>query len=951
MSAAESRQSSAHDARIPRLALAGSLLVTALLPLVVAPSAHAADPCVAISSLVDKGHPQLAITTIDELNAPLGGADKLCLAERSAAVAMMVASENSALDAEALAAEWAELPERTYTELVVKLDTRTRAIKAAELALEGDRNNQRAPDILKALKPDARVGEACRIAASLTDSGFPQRAIDALDAAEGTGVERCAPQREQALQAKATSEAQVVHARTLLAVAGQLPDKTTQELAARHDLETQAMESAENARKADRENQQARELLDELRPGFWAGVPQGWDDFSKTFTVPAATFALTAAGLAAGLLLLARVFAAAPPWWKRKTSAAEARRRLVSGWILVAAGSVGLVASIAGVNGLTIAERRAFIGLSALVAGLGVFFTAWGTATKLRVGVSVLSGGKEDPHQSAHVLGLLERFGASPPRGLERPAGPDVQVLKDVLAEVAEGWMGKVAKAISAFLGWTPWKVAVSSPAEKGVTAVTITRNGRLFDSLLLKPDDVTVKGSPTEVDPAVLVAAFVITTLDRAHEGFEGLCGATHWRSIGFQYAASGLKAEEALPLLKDARSKDPDNWLAAVDLKHRQLRHATAAADLEAYDEWLTRSIARISGSKEPEACQEDWKKDPAPSSGYLPLVIRMRVTQAVCRINLTFASSQKDHPTHFKNARDAIVQLCRSLDHPEIARAVPTDSRWLAAQRSMAASLALSVRVKPTRDDQKRVDPKQDESEHQNEQVLDDAVTSWGSSLRWGRLRPLVHYSLACAYATPTLDARKLDHKQLPEIVAELREATLDPEIATWLPLDPQLAEFRKLPEYNEFRPTPATDLLAHAPFAKYRTELEKRGLDSPRRLADMEPPVLARLLDIVEPAAQELTEASEVHESLQSYLSPDALKAWQPIVVEAVAELLRRQSASCAHLAQLDAQSATALVKELVERARTFRGFTGIGSSEPFSGWLAGLNKETPEGQTP
>ena len=486
-----------------------------------------------------------------------------------------------------------------------------------------------------------------------------------------------------------------------------------------------------------------------------------------------------------------------------------------------------------------------------------------------------------------------------------------------MLAEVKVGWVATVATAVSSLLGWTPWRVVVDLDGD--VASAQILRNGHSRGSVILTGKDGKVAGSDAPLDPHVFLAAFVVTTLAEAHRGFEGLCGATHWRGVGLQYAASGLAKEDGLALLKQAVQDDPGNWLAQADLQHQLHRESDDPAELNRYAAWLDQAIVQLAEDPDPDA-----------QEGRTPLVLRLLLIRASVRVNRVFAEASgvkagADADALISDARNAIIELCRAAHKAERALS-PRSGLWLEVVRSRAAAMAEHV---PT----------------------DDLVAALGADVagdvrEWARLNrsPSAHYTWACAAATPDLrEPVPADRNAIAaRVVPHLRAASVSDDLMHWLPKDPQLAWFCKTDHCDEFRPRRRTDLLALSPFSAHRPALEKCGLDSPDLLASTDPTELALTLGVSRPAAARMVEVATVYGSLSRE------KALTEVAVEAVGHLLEKGQCDRTSLSALTSAGAQTLANSLAQdTVRFLRSTKEADGAKTFRSWLRGFKPSLAE----
>ena len=772
----------------------------------------------------------------------------------------------------------------------------------------------------------------CTPASTLTNDGYPQRAIAYVD---GVNVgftqdanKECRDQRAIAVAKVESAEAKALEAERLAADVSELDgDEAT---AKKQD----AKDTAKASLGLDRENARATAFFNtetSSPDSWWQTLAKGWERFTKTTLTPLGTVAVPAAILFAALLAAARIWTAAAAW-NGRTSADQATRRLRWSWIVTAVASAGLVGIMSGLwPAVTGPARWVLVVALAAVAGVGVWNAAWGMARRLRIVVAVRNAGADDSAKSAHVLALLEQFGASPPKGIERPAGPDVNALENVLSEAGTGWLATLKSGLATLFGWTPWRVTVDYTKEPDVI-VTITRNGRSAGVAVITP--AMQKIGDTKIDPANYVAAFVLVTLARAHRGFEGLCGASHWRGLGLQYTAAALPGEQAKPLLIEALHADPASWLTKVDHENCQWRESADLGDLVAYGQWLSKAIDDIG---------KEITTVNAPRDAYAPLLIRIKLTRAAVCINTVFADvtdppkprdaarepaavqahalATYTQDAAILGAKEAIIDLCLELGRVQPTGTYRRAESWLHVFKSRAAAMASTI----------------EEAElarllGTSPSVSADAVRAWGRLPR----SPEASYSWACAAATPGLRVPTdgVD-AVLKNVMAELRRACVDSWVVDGLRDDPQMAWFRATPGYREFRPKPQPDLLALKPYAAVRLALNRLGLTSAPLVASIEPDTLAAQLGIAEPAADQLVKAARLHATLAAYPGVKAL------AVNAVDHLLGAGLADVDRIRALDDHRRAKLASDLATATSDFVDVSSAALEKHFLGWITTL----------
>jgi tetratricopeptide (TPR) repeat protein len=217
---------------------------------------------------------------------------------------------------------------------------------------------------------------------------------------------------------------------------------------------------------------------------------------------------------------------------------------------------------------------------------------------RLRVSVDMQSAGDHAMAGATSIVAHLRSLGAEPPKGLEIPLGADVATLGGSKITTSLGsWASSLLALVQGILGVTPWRVLVDIAAD-GTVSVIVSRHGRSVASHTITKQPLG-PGGP-EVDPLIMVAALVLTTLADAYGDKSGFAGATSWRSIGLQYAGSrhlldgvGERAVldgEALALLEAAANDDPPNLNAQYSWWMARFRKETDPASLDVARQWMS-------------------------------------------------------------------------------------------------------------------------------------------------------------------------------------------------------------------------------------------------------------------------------------------------------------------------------------------------------------------------
>ncbi|WP_409334193.1 hypothetical protein, partial [Cellulosimicrobium cellulans] len=560
-------------------------------------------------------------------------------------------------------------------------------------------------------------------------------------------------------------------------------------------------------------------------------------------------------------------------WWAWATA--------VAGVAAVAA--VVLSARALGGPGTVAAAPVAAASLAAgaVVAALGVLLVATVLATRLRLTIEVTSGRAGDRTTShegtggARLVALLGELGAEPPRGLEVPRGTDISALSgSALTELPQGAFVKAVVSLAqGVVGSVPWRVAVEE-RDADHLAVVVTRNGRAAGSAALDragllrfdPQDTTSAAAAAQVDLYRAAAAVVLLTLARHHAGFEGLCGATSWRSLALQYVAQSDLAhaqDRERELLARAVDVDPRNDLAQVALAHAEGRHHTLREDLAAYGGWLDRFVTRTEGR-----------------SGYRSLRLRAQYSRAATAVNACFAPGRDGSDpagTLDATAVDAVGALLEAL---ALERAAGREDALVVRLQDAVESLyrqaeAAARALEPVAAQGVPPAPGAEPSERAESSETAESVETPRERLRRAYraalardpdgedapspTTPTGEYNLACTYA---VRADPLGAEDALRTTDHLRRAVVLAHLRTWLHDDPMLAAYRERPEYAAEFGQDLLDLLAVAPFARYAPALRAWGLTTEQRIVAVSPHDLAALLGTTPEEAERVRAAAHL-----------------------------------------------------------------------------------------
>lgn len=546
----------------------------------------------------------------------------------------------------------------------------------------------------------------------------------------------------------------------------------------------------------------------------------GWDRFNAEWIKPLLGAGLALLGLVVFFLLLGRLLVLVPkmpfvmmrPGWRLGL--------LFVGLGLILLGSVCMVpalsaaATAAGLIRIVwglVALQWAFVALCGAVA-LALYLSS-----RLRVSLDVRGpDGKSNEADTAHIAALLHEFGAAPPRGIEIPEGTDVDDLGDttLAMKFSNKLLAAAQTVLTSIFGVTPWRVAIS-PVGENALAVAVRRNGWTIDAVNIDRRVVGLAGeqagaaegkaaaskagSNVQAELHKMAAAFILVTLARKHHGFDGLCGATDWRSLGLHCIATtdpGIAEEQETKLLGAALDYDAGNMLAEVALKHSLFRETTNDKTLRAYADWLWRRASAI---------RKDLEGDTKSATGYAPLLYRIELTFLNVVLNLTIQEPKSDDAWR-RRARDIAGKLVQELAPSERLQ-IP--GPWAHAMRLYAA-LAY-----------KDLDPAQDQTAvPSHKELYEEALRS---------IAPSTAYNAACSIARNKGLAAK------EEVERRLEYAFAGSGTRKWARKDPELAELRKNEDFLKFLGVARRqDFWKLEAFEPYEKQLRKAGIASPRDL---------------------------------------------------------------------------------------------------------------------
>jgi hypothetical protein len=647
----------------------------------------------------------------------------------------------------------------------------------------------------------------CDAAQALVEAARPTKALAAISAEQGnTQVNPC-PQAWAAATGRLAAAAEhLERARATAATAADAETWKAVEDGARAALEQDA-QAAGAERLAERAKARRQALAPTLRSQANDGA-SAWDGFFADVVRPAAKVVAPVLAVLAGVVVLARLLLLViPPGrgrarWRRVWPAVAGTAAVAGALVLVL---VGPGSDVAVGGGLALAVTSAAV----LGRGLG--------GTK-RVSIEVHGDdGKLDETGTAKLTAALAELGASPARGIEVPRGTDVTDLSGAaIAGIQQGLVAAALRLLQALVGFAPWKVVVHQDSA-AVTTVLVSRNGRTIDSAVLREHPLGPDGPA--VDRLVMAAAFVLTTMARQYrDGFEGLAGASSWRSIAYHCVATttpGLPDADRVKLLRAAVGDDEGNVPAIAALLYAVHRRTTSVDDLRWYRDWL-----------------RDTERRQGESPALHPLRARLLYTATALSLNLTQLVDTAQAPAERAHARRSALRLVALLQ--------PHQSDDFARRmRGPAAGLFRMA----TGDEPGAY------------------VADW---LALPDRSVVTDYNEACRLAH--------DPAERSTCIRLLRGMLSTPERIADARRDPWLSDLALTPEFRAAFPVaPEQDPMAVQPFAPHAARLAAAGISDPCGLLHVDPEALARHLQLRRESVLSLQQAAELLAGVPSELT--------------------------------------------------------------------------------
>ncbi|UKA55440.1 hypothetical protein LFT45_05825 [Arthrobacter sp. FW305-BF8] len=586
-----------------------------------------------------------------------------------------------------------------------------------------------------------------------------------------------------------------------------------------------------------------------------------WDQFVKSWLTPLANAGLGLLGLVAAFLVVGRLLVLLP-------RIAGVRKRPSDRALLALA---GLAFILFGCSLIVLAPvwnsgqaAQIFVQMAGgvLLALVGSLVLATYLSSRLRISLDVRDTKGETSKVDVSQIGaLLHELGADAPRGLEIPAGADVTALAEDAMPLSftNKVLAAVQKVLVSTFGVTPWRVVVSSSNEDSMTvsmarngasvgAVTIDRNElHLADgqSEISGPDGKaatpTKTNSAAELELHKMAAAYILVMLARKHYGFDGLCGATDWRSLGLHYIATTdttMADERQKKLLGAAVDRDAGNMLAEVTLQHKLCRGSTDEETTKTYAEWLSGMATRI---------RSDIQRGAISAVGYRPLQYRLEGTFLSMVLNLPAAEPK--YARLRRRARQVAASMVQELE-PAKRLLVPG---LMAHKMRLEAALAYhdlygaGIGLAP---EDLAVAGAASEAEARAKAEIAAGAKAWAtiSSSEQGKSAPIFVdlYNEALASVAPTTAyqaacsmARNQGEAAVVEVMRRLGYAFTDRDLKAWARSDPELAELRKSEDFLHFLGVmPRQDFWKLEAFEPYEKQLRGAGIAKPGDLYQQE-----------------------------------------------------------------------------------------------------------------
>lgn len=724
----------------------------------------------------------------------------------------------------------------------------------------------------------------CAVAAELTRAGKPDQALETIKKLRELGPIK--PPSSETAKSSAPSETTpppTPISTSTDVVPSAAPTPAIQPTACQQEL-VDALRASGIAQKP------LQTRVDKLQnpPGAW--LP----NWTAPFTSAAPVFA----GMLLATTLLARFFATTARCSKTLLGLRPGLARAAVcgvGIVLAVAGSYFFVAKLTelldpfsapldGSNGSqpAVFSMGLLLAFWLATAAAGSMMFAYFLASRLRVSVVIRDkAGKVDDAAVDKAVAYMTELGGSPPRGMQVPRGADVTALSgDVLVDAPTNKiLAALKKIVQSALLFVPWNVTIDETVDDQISVV-VARNGWVNNAATFStkslglPDSEAAPPKGGEVSTAVsppgdrrqkVAAAVVIATLATKHRGFEGLCGATHWRSIGLHYIATtelDQQPDEAVALLAQALNADPFNLPAQLASQYYRYKKSDTEAELLTFTNWLR---ARIDDFPRPNDRVHDGHEDT-----YSRRLLNYLLSRTNDRVHeghkVTFRRRLLNYLFPFTNGRvhDGHEGIYRRLLLNYVLAMLNLHSVLKSAGKELTDDQKKETldSAKVLTDSLAKRIPETDvmsQAMRQVAAIAQQAVQEIISSPAAGSppkppehwmkvenspLAPNIAYNLACYLASHTSPAAEPNPVQRP-----LTVACEDDRLRSWAKEDPVLADFRGQDWFQKLvGASPRTTFLEIEPFKEHKTKIEAIGATKPTRLLAVSPWRLKEYLDV-------------------------------------------------------------------------------------------------------
>jgi hypothetical protein len=641
---------------------------------------------------------------------------------------------------------------------------------------------------------------------------------------------------------------------------------------------------------------------------YVAAWEETWKGFAQDTLKPIGTLLLAGLAWCTGVLVLARALTLSPALTLRTS-----RRSRAAFSVLGAAGLVVLLLQSAN----WLASDRV-LSLVALAAVSLVTAIAWAIVLASRLRLTITARSKDTASEGlvTEIVAKLRALGGDTPTGVEVPRGTDVSLLDGkTISEGASGVLGAAVRLLQSLLGVTPWTVIVDTDPS-GRTSAVINRNGRQVaaEDLAAEPDDVL-----PAVLPSTLAASFILMTLATTYpKDFEGLAGASRWRSIGWQYSAEhesktsdGLRLE----LLTKAVDLDPGNRPAQVALWHERYRGSQDLHELGLYARWLLDQASALAAQRP--APSSAWSINTQSVSRSLqPLAARILFTATVVSLNGAALEKQRlrDPQTWSEDAEEALNAAValgrRTARHLALLLGTMDNYAFRAEMRPHASVVVrFALGDKPEHAGVAfltELDSASGDGEESQDAHLVEAARGWIPAQDRRGLRYL--FNEACFLAMRGAPDQAVENMRQVVATREWRQRIHD---------DPMLESITAHADYQRLLTgEPRDDLLTIAPFSGYAETFRAANLGATAPVCWPSAWELKAFLGVESFVARRLHDVVTMVTMLSTQLQAAEL---DPYTMEVTEVLWKRGVHNCGLLAALDPDERMEVAKSVASRA--------------------------------